>query len=114
MQTKRLYAVIGQNLEKEEKEPMRTCKAICEAINKYNGTCDSQDDILMYCNNLMHGYGVEALRGQWRGGYWGDTEALYVNMGDTYTGTILYDVRTDKFVATSWGDFVELHPKRFI
>ena len=33
--------------------------------------------------------------------------ASYVNMGDTYVATILYDIEKGEFFVTSWGDWVE-------
>lgn len=64
---------------------------------------------LQLANELFGGYGVEALRDEnvWIDNYWQNTIALYVNMGDTYTRTIVYDVYEDKFIVTSWGDWCE-------
>ena len=60
-------------------------------------------------NTIIGGYGVEALRQHniSTDNYWMDTRAIYVNMGDTYTLTLLYDILMDRFYFTSWGDFVE-------
>jgi hypothetical protein len=33
--------------------------------------------------------------------------ALYVNMGDTYVPTLIYDVKKQKFIVASWGDWYE-------
>jgi len=56
-----------------------------------------------------HGHGVEAL--------WRDEaarydphavpDAFYVNCGDPYITTLIYDVRQDEFIATCWGDWME-------
>ena len=58
---------------------------------------------------LANGHGVEAL--------WFDEarrsdpravpDALYVNMGDSYAPTIVYDVASGEYLFTSWGDVVE-------
>ena len=37
----------------------------------------------------------------------------YVNFGDSYTATILYDYHTSRYRLTSWGDLVESHPSRY-
>lgn len=67
------------------------------------------DRMLTVANGHMDGSGVEAIRGG--GGAWDrhymDIRALYVNMGDTYSTTLLYDVARDTFYITSWGDWVE-------
>lgn len=34
-------------------------------------------------------------------------DALYVNRGDTYAATTLYDVAEGEYLATSWGDWLE-------
>ena len=60
-------------------------------------------------NELLDTYGTESLRScdVWDNGYWLDTVAVYCNTGDTYNGTILYDVERDVFYATSYGNWVE-------
>ena len=37
----------------------------------------------------------------------------YVNMGDAYVPTLMFDYKTSRFVAASWGDLVERQPRRF-
>jgi hypothetical protein len=37
----------------------------------------------------------------------------YVNMGDTYNTTLMFDFAKDKFIVGSWGDLVEAQPRRF-
>lgn len=61
---------------------------------------------MVAANELLSGHGVEPLKGEWSNGYWGDIRAVYVNMGDTYANTLLYD-RNYGFRITSYGDFVE-------
>lgn len=59
-------------------------------------------------NELLEAHGVEAVYDDRGGfsGYWQNIVALYVNMGDAYTATVLYDVRRGQFFVTTWGDFV--------
>lgn len=64
-------------------------------------------------NRFMQAYGVEAVRGKWVDNYYGDAVALYVNTGNSYTGTLLYDTVRGKFEVTSWGDFVEKYERRY-
>jgi hypothetical protein len=53
-------------------------------------------------------FGVESIRSSdYSGGYWGDAAALYVNTGDTYNMTLVYDVADGRFYVTSWGDWAE-------
>lgn len=65
-------------------------------------------------NTILDGYGTEAIRqlNIATHPYWMDTRAVYINMGDTYTLTLVYDVLTDRFYFTSWGDFVEIAERK--
>lgn len=67
------------------------------------------DRMLDAVNLLVEGFGIEPIRqaGGDCGGYWGDIVALYVNTGDTYSGTVLFDVDRDTFYATDYGTWVE-------
>lgn len=59
-------------------------------------------------NVLLQAHGVEAIYDDRRrfNGYWDNIAALYVNMGDAYTSTVVYDVANDEFLVTTWGDWV--------
>lgn len=70
-------------------------------------------------NKILGGFGVEAIRGEWKNGYWCDIVATYVNRGDTYSTTVLH-VRGEsqfddrgRFIVSSWGDFVERNGERY-
>lgn len=74
------------------------------------GTRRSADDAMRKINDLVGGYGVEAIRADnMNDSYWMDAAAIYVNMGDTYSATILYDIQKQKFMLTTMGDFVEYY-----
>ena len=57
---------------------------------------------LMEClNEVLDGHGVESL---------GDNMspcALYINMGDTYSPTLLLNYKTHTIRLTTWGDFAK-------
>ena len=38
---------------------------------------------------------------------------IYINRGDTYDTTLMFDWAKDKFIVGSWGDLVEAQPRRF-
>lgn len=67
------------------------------------------DDAMDDANDVLDGHGVEGLPGEGAdiGRYWRDTIALYVNLGDTYDRTILFDTDNEEFLIDSWGDFLE-------
>lgn len=62
--------------------------------------------ILQTADKMMNGHGVERISGVGGG-------LMYVNMGDTYDATLIYDYKTNRFVVSSWGDIVERQPRRF-
>lgn len=66
------------------------------------------EEILGQYDKQVEGFGIEAIRQEETSqSYWYDTRAIYVNTGDTYFETLLYDAQVHKFFMTSWGDFVE-------
>lgn len=72
----------------------------------------SVENILKVADDLLDGHGVEYIESLT------DTmrsrEGLsYVNMGDTYDTTLIYDHGKGRFVVSSWGDIVERDAKRF-
>jgi hypothetical protein len=74
------------------------------------GGRNSRIEIILECiNELLEGYGIEAIRLEdtWINSYHGDIAFTYVNMGETYTSTILYDTKRDTFLVSSYGDIVE-------
>lgn len=69
-------------------------------------------DAMDVVNRLLQGFGVEVIRGsEWYNHYWGDIVMEYVNQGDMYYPTVLYDVEKQKFECTTWSDWMELAQK---
>ena len=60
-------------------------------------------------NELIEGFGVEPIRleNAYVNRYWDDCIATYINMGDTYITTIVYDTMNQSYELMSWGDFYE-------
>lgn len=83
-------------------------KLVKELNGRVTGHRDA-DQILSLANRVLKGHGVEALKSDdaFVDSYFRDTIALYVNMGDTYAPTVVYDTSTGEFEVTSWGDFME-------
>lgn len=63
-------------------------------------------------NTLLGGHGVEYLPAE-DDDFRSAKGVEYVNMGDTYTTTLLYDRTSRRYIIGSWGDLVERNPKRF-
>lgn len=65
----------------------------------------SQDELVRSAlNDILDGHGVEAIRSP------NDSDKIiaeYINMGDTYDGTIVFDHETNTYILSSWGDWYE-------
>ena len=72
-------------------------------------THDAVDAALDFANDILDECGVESRTSQdaWDA-YYCDIVALYVNNGETYQITLLFDVGRYRFYLMSWGDFVEI------
>jgi len=62
------------------------------------------DEILEYCNYHIEGYGIESLPHPTDSG---QIIGLYVNMGDTYDTTIIWDIENNEYLITNCGTFLE-------
>lgn len=60
-------------------------------------------------NAALEGHGVESLQ---KDGTFGTPEMQYVNMGDTYNTTIIWDDGRQAWFVESWGDWVEKAERR--
>jgi len=56
------------------------------------------DEVLETC-------GVEAVRGEDLGGYYGEVRGTYCNTGDMYTETVFFRSRDQRFMISSCGNF---------
>jgi hypothetical protein len=66
------------------------------------------DAVLVEANRLLDGHGVEGLpEDAWVDRYYQNIIALYVNLGDPYKATLLYDTELGVFMVAGWGDFLE-------
>lgn len=65
-------------------------------------------EVLHLANQALEGFGIERLHNSTRT----KTLLVYVNMGETYQKTLAYDYTKEKFVVTSWGDWVETYERR--
>lgn len=68
--------------------------------------------VLDAINNLLEGYGVEGLPGKHDSHRTGP-EYQYINMGDTYSTTLIYKRSSDRLFIGNWGDVVERNPRLF-
>lgn len=103
-----LKKFFGRDLSETDAVALR---AVLAAVNVNDGR--SVQSALETADRLIDAHGVEAIRGKYVDRYYGDIVAEYVNVGDSYAGTLLFNTVTKKFSLTSWGDFVEKNSKRY-
>jgi hypothetical protein len=65
------------------------------------------DTVLEIANTMLNGHGVEVVHDSEWSNYYCDIGLLFVNMGDSYAITLLFDTRRKRFYACSIGDYVE-------
>jgi len=87
--------------------------AIITTLKSCGNTYEDIDNALEACNALLGGSGVEPIRDRNHHSYYQDIGLLYVNLGDTYTPTVIFDTYEDRFEIMAWGDMVENNPSRF-
>jgi len=65
------------------------------------------DEVLQRANaeDLVDGHGVEGVHGEGEGMHSGNMS--YVNMGETYAETLIYDDDSDTFMLGTWGGWLE-------
>lgn len=73
------------------------------------------EEVMQRANELLGGHGVEAIRveGAYVDNYHFDIVATYVNMGDTYNGTIVHDSENNSFHLTTYGDWLEQYENEY-
>lgn len=69
--------------------------------------------VLMALNEELNGFGIESINAEDKrvDGFWLDCVACYVNQGDTYDTTIVYDTERGSYYVTSYGDWVETYER---
>lgn len=98
-----------RNIITGQRSPM-TCPRTEEWVHSCYNPPNPRELQMNALDEIMVGFGVEAIRS----GPSSDDKiiATYVNMGDTYNTTIVYNYDTDQFEITSWGDWVEWAEKK--
>ncbi len=97
------------NLSMPEARKIRRALENRAAVNiPMGGVINRAHDLaLHYANEAIGGHGVEPVRGEWSNGYWCDVRALYINTGDVYNATFVYDREKNRIYCTTLGDFCE-------
>jgi hypothetical protein len=65
-------------------------------------------------DDIHDGHGVEAIRDPdaWNGDYWQEIAMIYVNQGDMYADTVVYDVDEIRFEHTTVDAWLDAYKQR--
>jgi len=91
-----------------------TEKTALALANMRQATSKDIDRVLFAVNKAIDGFGVEAINSEdaWSS-YYGNAVALYVNTGDTYSSSVVYDINKHQLYVTDYGEWVERNEKLF-
>jgi len=104
---------LGRYLEHDGKDAPRESARIARLIKGAGRSERKAEAAMEEIDKILGAHGVEALRDENQNDrYFGDVIATYVNMGDTYDTTVVYDVHEATFHVTSWGDWFEEYERR--
>ncbi len=79
-------------------------KEIAKELKRAAGDPAAVDTILEKVNERLGDFGVESIEGEYQvDRYYLNIVLLYINKGDTYGETLLYETDTGKFYVGSWG-----------
>lgn len=96
-----IYALIIGQVNAESFQSVRDWSRQCYNEPRY------QEKVMRALNELLGGFGVESIEGEYVDSFYRNSIATYVNMGDSYDTTILYDTRSHEYILISYGDFIE-------
>ena len=76
-----------------------------KSVQQLESQCFNSPDhvyrLMTACNEIMEGFGLEVVSKD------GNAVYEYVNLGDTYTTTLIRHIPSGRYIVGSWGDIVE-------
>ena len=81
-------------------DTLRVIKEVKE-INRFRTTIREVRERMESINKMVGGFGIEEINE-------GSVEIMYVNLGDTYDTTIVYDFNKQKARIGNWGTYIEI------
>ena len=75
----------------------------------YSRSTKRIDGVMWFCDRQLECHGVEAINkpGYIHSPYWQDIAALYLNSGDTYSATLIFDIEEGALHLSTYGDWLE-------
>ncbi len=98
-----------QELTDYYRYPRTHARDLRESFEQLNFSHASVYERLKDANRILVGHGIEAARvpDEYINSYYHDIVMEYVNMGDAYAPTVIYDTERGKFSIESWGEWME-------
>jgi len=107
-------AATAKNLQEWLRLDPDVARALAREMKTAAGDTDAVDRALDNANVAMHAHGIESIEGDYQvDNYYYNIVALYVNTGDAYNGTVLYETENERFLVTTWGDWVERNERKY-
>ena len=107
-----IHEVIGLDND----ETIDDCLGMFKSVQQLRKQCYNKPDTiqekLYVLNELMDGHGIEPIQVSeelYQDAYYGNCIGEYINLGDTYNLTIIYNTMDQKFEFNSWGEYFEYH-----
>jgi len=76
---------------------------VAKSFGKYNDLSDLMNAV----SEAARGFGTESIREEdLQDRYWGDTRGVYINMGDQYALTLIFDAVDNQFYVTDYETYV--------
>ena len=96
------------DVEDNVAQGIRSAMKLGEAGNR------EAEEAMKAINGLLDGHGVEAVRADYHvDRFHFDIVASYVNMGDMYVCTVIYETETGRFVMTDLGTWIERNGEKY-
>ncbi len=105
---KRLRDFFGQQFRHDYgDEDILKLKRLRSTLEGWRDGGISSRGMMEAADELLQGHGIEYLESVNE-----RARAYYVNMGDTYSATLILDIPRDRIWATTWGDWLEAEERR--
>lgn len=109
----RLY-LIKTVIGLDNDETIDDCLGMFESVQQLRKQCHNKpntiEEKMAVLNELIDGHGIESIQvseNLYQDSYWWNCIGVYVNLGDTYITTIVYNTIDREFEVISWGDYFE-------
>lgn len=101
-------------IELDNDETIDDCLGMFKSVQQLRKQCfnkpNSIEEKMVVLNELIDGCGIESIQVSeelYQDSYWCNCIGTYINLGDTYITTIVYNTIDREFEVINWGDYFE-------